>query len=306
MNRSLSSKAKRVHLMSSPQEQELPKKELANTYFVQTRESKDELQRLIIQDRVTTTMMGGPFPEQDEPARFQRVLDIGCGSGGWIMEAAQMYPHMSLFGIDISRRMIEYAREQVAAQGLSDRVEFHVMDALRMLEFPSGFFDLVNLRLGSSWIRKWDWPNLLLEMLRVTCPGGVVRLTDIEVIHPTSSEAHRQLCQMLVSALFRAGNFFEEKGTGLTAHLVPLLKRHGCQRVQEKKYALEFKAGTPEGQAFVEDVKALARELQPFLQKWTKTPADYAAFLQQHHYEAERDDFYATWNFLTAWGNKSG
>ena len=290
--------------MSSPQEQELPSKELANTYFVHTRENRDELQRLIIQDRVTTTMMGGPFPEQDEPARFRRVLDVGCGSGGWIMETAQMYPHISLSGIDISNRMIAYAREQVTAQGLSDRVEFHVMDALRMLEFPSGFFDLVNLRFGSSWVRKWDWPNLLQEMLRVTRPGGVVRLTDIEVLHGTNSEAHRQLCRMVVSAFFRAGYFFEEESTGVTTHLVPLLKQYGCQRVQEKKYALEFKAGTPEGQVCVEDIKALARGLQPFLQKWTKTPTDYAAFLQQYHDEVEQDDFYATWNFLTAWGNK--
>src|SRR5579875_3896069 len=166
--------------MSNSQERKPSQKGLANTYFVQDRENRKELQRLIIQDRMITTMMGGPLPEQTEPARFHRVLDVGCGSGGWILEAAQLYPHMNLFGIDISRRMIEYAREQAAAQGLADRVEFHVMDALLRLEFPSDFFDLVNLRLGSSWIRKWDWPKLLLEMLRVTRPGGVVRLTDIE------------------------------------------------------------------------------------------------------------------------------
>jgi ubiquinone/menaquinone biosynthesis C-methylase UbiE len=292
--------------MSSPQERKPPSKELPNTYFVHAREDRDELQRLIIQDRVTTTMMGGPFPEQDEPVRFRRVLDIGCGSGGWIMEAAQMYPHMSLFGIDISHRMIEYARGQTAAQSLSDRVEFYVMDALRMLEFPSGFFDLVNTRLAHSWVRKWDWPNLLQEILRVTRPGGVVRLSEAVVLHSTNSEAHRQLCQMLLSAMFRAGYFFEEEGTGVTAHLVPLLKQHGCRQVQEKKHALEFKAGTPEGQTFVEDIKALARGVQPFLQKWTNAPADYAAFLQQYYYEVERDDFYAIWNFLTAWGNKPG
>ena len=292
--------------MSNPREQELPKKELANTYFVQARESRDELQRLIIQDRMTTTMMGGPFPEQDDPNRFRRVLDIGCGPGGWIIEAAQMHPHMNFFGIDISRRMIEYARAQAAAQGFSDRVEFHVMDALLKLEFPSGFFDLVNLRLGSSWIRKWDWPTLLLEMLRVTRSGGVIRLTDTEVLVVTNSEAHRQFCQMTVSALFRAGYLFEEQDTGVTTRLVPLLKQYGCQQVQEKKCALEFKAGTPEGQAFVEDMKALARGLQPFLQKWIRVPADYAAFLQRHQNEVERDDFCTTCNFLTAWGNKPG
>ena len=54
---------------------------------------------------------------------------------------------MSLIGIDVSQRMIEYAREQAEAQQVSDRVEFHTMDALLMLEFPSDFFDLANLRV---------------------------------------------------------------------------------------------------------------------------------------------------------------
>ena len=291
--------------MSGPKKREAPRKEQPSTYFVQDRENKEELQRLIGQDRMITTRMGGPLPEQDGPALFHRVLDIGCGPGGWIMEAAQMYPHMCLFGIDISRRMIAYAREQAASQGLSGRVEFHVMDALLKLEFPSDFFDLVNLRLGSSWMRKWNWPELLLEMLRVTRPGGVVRLTEIEVIQPSNSEAHQRFCQMILCALFRAGHFFEQESTGITTHLAPLLKQHGCLQVQEKPYALEFKAGTSEIQAYIEDSRHVIRTFQPFLQKWgCLSIENYKAFSRKFLTEIGRDDFHVTWNFLTAWGNK--
>jgi len=293
--------------MPEARKREPSKKEQPSTYFVQDRENKEELQRLIGQDRMITAMMGGPLPEQDEPVRFQRVLDIGCGPGGWILEAAQLYPQMSLFGIDISRRMIVYAREQAAAQGLSDRVEFHVMDALLKLEFPSDFFDLVNLRLGSSWMRKWNWPDLLLEMLRVVCPGGVVRLTEAENIQPSSSETHMQFCQMLVCALFRAGHFFEQESTGITAHLAPLLKQHGCQQVQQKRYALEFKARTPEMQAYIEDSKRVIQTFQPFLQKWGCLPVEnYRAFRRRFLTEIRRDDFHSTWYYLTVWGNKPG
>lgn len=28
--------------------------------------------------------MGGVLPEQQDPTRFRRVLNIGCGPGGWI------------------------------------------------------------------------------------------------------------------------------------------------------------------------------------------------------------------------------
>jgi 2-polyprenyl-3-methyl-5-hydroxy-6-metoxy-1,4-benzoquinol methylase len=53
-----------------------------STYFVQDRSSKEELQRLQIQDHLLTTAMGGVLPEQLETIRLQRVLDIGCGTGG--------------------------------------------------------------------------------------------------------------------------------------------------------------------------------------------------------------------------------
>jgi ubiquinone/menaquinone biosynthesis C-methylase UbiE len=104
------------------------------------------------------------------------VLDVGCGTGNWLIEAAKAYPTMSLLiGIDISAKMVKYACEQAEEQQVNDRVEFHTMDALRLLEFPDKYFDLVNLRLGVSYLRTWDWPKLLQELQRVTRSGGVIR-----------------------------------------------------------------------------------------------------------------------------------
>src|SRR5579872_3004974 len=139
-----------------------PRREQPGTYIVQDRESVEELQRLQIQDHMLTIAMGGALPEQADPARFQRVLDVGCGTGGWLIEAAKAYPNMSLLiGMDVNKKMVDYARAQAEAQQVNDRVEFHVMDALRMLEFPASFFDLVNHRAATSWLRTWDWPKLL-------------------------------------------------------------------------------------------------------------------------------------------------
>ena len=94
-----------------------------STYIVQDRKNKKELTRLTIQDQMITAAMGGVLPEQADPTVFRRVLDVGCGTGGWIIEAAQTYPTMSLVGIDISQRMIEYARAQAEAHQVNDRVE---------------------------------------------------------------------------------------------------------------------------------------------------------------------------------------
>ncbi len=162
------------------------KNENPSTYFVQNRGDEKEFTRLNLQERMLTAGMGGVLSEQANPTVFRRVLDVGCGAAGWLIEAAQTYPEMSLVGIDISQGMIEYARTQAEAHHVYDQIKFHVMDALGLLEFPAAFFDLVNLRLGISFVRIWDWPKMLSKLLQVTRPDGVVRVTDTEAIPPSN------------------------------------------------------------------------------------------------------------------------
>lgn len=282
-------------------------KEQPSTYIVQDRENKEELARLTLQDHLLTAAMGGVLSEQPDPTIFHRVLDIGCGTGGWAIETAQAYPEMSLIGIDISHRMIEYARQQAEAHHVADRVEFHVMDALRMLEFPNGFFDLVNLRLGGSFLRTWDWPKIISEMLRVTRAGGVIRITDQEFLHQNNSLATTQLNEVVLLAFYQAGHLFSQESTGLTAHLPRLLKQYGCGEAQTKAYALEFRAGTPEGEAYSENLAIASRTLGPFVQKWinlTGIDEDPEALYQRSLEERKRPDFHSRWNFLCAWGER--
>jgi len=145
---------------------------------------------------------------------------------------------------------------------------------------------------------------LLKKLLRVVRPGGVVRLTDEEVIHQSNSPASMQFCEMLLCALFRSGHLFAQESTGLTAHLAPLLSQHGYQRVQTRAYALQYQTGTPEGQAYVENGVRVLRTLRPFLQKWGCVSKDYDTIRDQALEEIQRPDFCATWHLLTAWGIK--
>jgi len=280
------------------------KQSYSGTYFVQDKKNEEELRRLADQDHLVTTSMGGVLPEQANPRAFQRVLDIACGTGGWAIESAQTYPEMSLVGIDINLLMIEYARAQATAQRVDDRVEFHVMDALRVLDFPDASFDMVNLRFALSFVRTWEWPRVLKELLRVVRPGGVVRLTDEEVIHQSSSPGAMQFCEMLLCALFRSGHLFAEESAGLTAHLASLLSEHGFQQVQMRAYPLQYRAGTPEGQVYIEDGMYVLQTLRPFVQKWGCISKDYDAIHQQTLDELHRPNFCATWHLLTAWGHR--
>ena len=282
------------------------KKEHPSTYYAVDRQSEEELGRLTIQSQIITEAMEGLLSEQPDPTIFRRVLDVGCGPGDWVIEAARAYPAMSLIGIDISKRMIDYARTQAATQHVEDRVEFHVMDALRMLEFPASYFDLTNLRCAQGFMRTWDWPKMISELLRVTRLGGVVRVTNAEAGGQTNSSALAKFFELFQDGLFQAGNFFEQAPNGLTNHLAPLLKQHGCNAVQTKTYSLVYRAGTPEGEAYIEDMKRSFRTLRPFIQKWDSNikDYDYDAICQQALKEMQESDFRSTWNLLTAWGTK--
>jgi ubiquinone/menaquinone biosynthesis C-methylase UbiE len=184
--------------------------EYQGTYAVFDRNSKEELLRLSIQDQMITAAMGGVLPEHPHPAKLRRVLDIGSGPGNWLIETAKTYPEIeTLIGIDISKPMVEYAREQAKTQ-MAHRVEFHVMDALLILEFPSDFFDLVNLRFGISFLRTWDWPKMLSEMQRVSRAGGVIRITDEEIVHQSNSPTARCCAQACHEHNLLLGNRFRE------------------------------------------------------------------------------------------------
>src|SRR5437667_658763 len=180
-----------------------PLKEHPSTYLVQDRGNLEEMARQDIQDHMLTIGMGGPLPELDDHSHLQRVLDVGCGTGGWLMETAKTYPAIKrLVGVDISSKMLAHACERATAQQLDGRVEFQTMDALRLLEFPQASFDLVNQRLGASWLRTWEWTKMLLECVRVTRSGGIIRITDADIIE-SNSPALKKLYDLLLVTFHR-------------------------------------------------------------------------------------------------------
>ncbi len=289
-------------MVSNPIE---PLKEHPSTYIVQDRSNPDEIDRLEIQDKMLTLRMGGVLPEQSDPTRFRRVLDVGCGTGGWLMEAAKTYPTIEkLFGADISSKMVAHARTRAEAEDLSGRVEFQTMDALRMLEFAPRSFDLVNQRLGISWLRTWEWRKLLLECYRVLRPGGIIRITEGNASGDCNSPALTKLYQIVFEALYRSGRLFKVSSDGVTGELVHLLTQHGYQDVEYRVHDIVYRAGTETGQYYYEDLARLFRVALPFFRKWTHIPNDYEEIYQQALKEMQQPDFAATWTLVTAWGTR--
>jgi len=287
-----------------------PRRHHPSTYFAD-RSNHEEMARLTLQDQFVTIGMGGVLAEQPDPGAFQRVLDVGCGTGGWIIEVAKTYPSIArLVGVDVNSPMIEYARAQAKEAQVHGQVEFGVMDALLILEFPKDYFDLVNLRFAVGFMRTWDWPKLLSEMRRVTRPGGVLRLTEIERV-TSSNPALLRLIAMVGEAKYRAGHLFAEGKTedtfshgtiGVADDLARLLEQYGVQNVQTRRSHLEFPAGTPAGKNYASDAQLATRTTKPFIRKWSQLPDDYETLYQQLVNEMQQPGYVASWDLLTAWG----
>src|SRR5579864_4686349 len=177
-----------------------PLREHPSTYLVQDRENREEMARLENQDKLLTTGMGGVLPELADPTTLRRVLDVGCGTGGWLLETARTYPTIEkLIGVDSSRKLLDSVCSQHQNQLTDDRIEFRVMNALTSLDFRPAFFDLVNQRLGGSWICTWEWEKILKEYQRVTRPGGIIRITEANVM-TSNSPALQTLCNVALDA----------------------------------------------------------------------------------------------------------
>lgn len=277
----------------------------SGTYFVQDQQNQEELFRLAEQDQLITMSMGKVLAEQTNPGLFRHVLDVACGVGGWVIEAAKTYPDMTLVGIDINPYLIAYAQEHATKQQVDDRVEFRVMDALRPLDFPPASFDLVNLRFAMSFVRTWEWPRLIGSLMRVLRPDGIIRLTEEHVIHQSSSPASMRFCEMLLCALFRSGHLFTQESSSLTDRLASLLQQQNGQQVQTQPYTLYYQAGTPEGQAYIRDGMRVLRTLRPFLEKWGCINEDYEELSQAVYGELHQPDFTASWHLVTIWAKKA-
>jgi len=94
------------------------------------------------------------------------VLDIGCGLGYNSILFAKQGAYV--YGIDISPKMIEKAKELADNYGVGKRTHFIVMNA-EALEFADETFDIV---YGHSILHHLDLGKVRTEIYRVLKKGG--------------------------------------------------------------------------------------------------------------------------------------
>ncbi|KAI0744450.1 S-adenosyl-L-methionine-dependent methyltransferase [Earliella scabrosa] len=96
------------------------------------------------------------------PGEQRRVLDLGTGTGHWILDMARDFPHARFYGVDIV---------PIATRYPPRNVQFEMHDIKERFRFDTASIDLVHARSITMAIR--DYGALLPEIARVLRRGGL-------------------------------------------------------------------------------------------------------------------------------------
>jgi ubiquinone/menaquinone biosynthesis C-methylase UbiE len=109
----------------------------------------------------------------------RKVLDIGCGSGGFLREFVKYGAKpQNLYGIDLLEERIENARE------LNPNIDFRCDDASN-LPYENHFFDIVmQFTVFTSVLDSQMKEKIASEMLRVVKTDGTIIWYDYFVNNP--------------------------------------------------------------------------------------------------------------------------
>jgi ubiquinone/menaquinone biosynthesis C-methylase UbiE len=124
----------------------------------------------------------------------QRVLDVGCGPGTITLDLAEAVgPSGRVLGVENVPEPLAQARSNAAARG-DHRTRFELADVMA-LPYAAGSFDVVHAHQVLQHLT--DPVGALREMARVTRPGGLVAVRDVDyasmVWHPASDGMTRWL-----------------------------------------------------------------------------------------------------------------
>ena len=116
-----------------------------------------------------------------------RVLEIGCGTGRFLMQLAKAWPEAHCTGADIDPTGIEIARKNIAKAGMESRVEVIESD---VADLPENSFDAVVMIEVLHEIAPQIRQHVISGCARVLKPGGWLLIVD-ETYPSTVEEARR-------------------------------------------------------------------------------------------------------------------
>ncbi|KAG7447987.1 uncharacterized protein BT62DRAFT_747189 [Guyanagaster necrorhizus] len=114
-----------------------------------------------------------------------KALDIGCGTGAWILNCARSWKDCHFVGLDCVPLHPDLQR--IGSSDLTQRITWTQANFLESLPFPNDEFDYVHIKRIALGVPEDKWDNLFEEIVRVMKPGGAFEMIEEDLFFPGHS-----------------------------------------------------------------------------------------------------------------------
>lgn len=189
-----------------------------------------------------------------------RMLDVGAGSGQWGFDMLDQFPHASVIGLDLVPGKPAESRRYAFVRG----------DVTAGLPFDAESFDFVHQRLMRASLPALAWPEVTVELARVTRPGGWIELVELGNGLQPAGPASTELFQCLLRLASSQG--LDPDGRVVLA-LDRLLEDLGLEEVATRRIALPVgEWGGRPGSFLASDMRSMFTRLAPAFQAALAVP----------------------------------
>ncbi|KAJ7259535.1 hypothetical protein B0H12DRAFT_1108563 [Mycena haematopus] len=108
-----------------------------------------------------------------------KVLDIGCGTGTWILNCGMAWKKCHFVGLDVVP-----LHPDVGTSEISTRITWVQANFLDGLPFPNDEFDYVHIKRIALGVPEDKWDALFEEVARVLKSGGAFELIEEDLFFP--------------------------------------------------------------------------------------------------------------------------
>ncbi|KAJ7310934.1 S-adenosyl-L-methionine-dependent methyltransferase [Mycena albidolilacea] len=134
-------------------------------------ESEQATRRLDEMHAAFTRYFGGELgPSPIAEVHPRKILDLGCGSGAWAIQAANQFPEAEVIAVDVS---------PLAHQQIPGNMRFKQLDLTKAWDLEKQSFDIVHSRLVLTHVPNGE--NVVKRSAQLVKPGGLLLIEDINI-----------------------------------------------------------------------------------------------------------------------------